>query len=95
MNTIVYNEANPVDAAQIRKLLQEHVCVVSFTKINGETRDMPCTLRADVVPAKPLTEAIEHTPRKQSENNLSVWCTDAAGWRSFRYDSVKQIQVQN
>ena len=95
MTTIVYNEANPVDAEEIRRLLQDHVCTVSFTKINGETRDMPCTLKADVVPVKPLTEAVTHMPRKQSDATISVWCTDAAGWRSFRWDSVKQIQVLN
>jgi WYL_2, Sm-like SH3 beta-barrel fold len=95
MTQIVYTETNPANPENICKLLQEHICTVSFTKINGETRDMPCTLRADLVPAKPLTEAVEHTPRKQSENTISVWCTDAAGWRSFRWDSVTQIKVVN
>ena len=95
MTEYVYTETNPANPENIRKLLQEHICTVSFTKINGETREMPCTLRKDVVPPALVTENTDKAERKRSDNTMSVWCTDANGWRSFRYDSVTRVVVNN
>lgn len=76
---------------QILKCLTTHQCVVKFTKVNGELREMPCTLKPDVVP-----KFERKTPVKEStkeSNTISVWCTDKQAWRSFRVDSVLDIQV--
>jgi acyl-ACP thioesterase len=77
---------------QIVAALRAHVCNVTFTKVNGETRTMPCTLREDIVPAyERKTPAKEATDKEKA--TLSVWCTDKAAWRSFRVDSVLELQV--
>lgn len=69
--------------------LSTNICEVTFTKVNGEQRVMPCTLREDFLPARNES----NTERKVNENVLSVWVTDANGWRSFRVDSVTDIKV--
>lgn len=69
--------------------LSSNICEVTFTKVNGEQRVMPCTLREDLLP--PAKEP--NKERKVNEAVLSVWVTDANGWRSFRVDSVKEIKV--
>jgi hypothetical protein len=62
-------------------LLRKGICEVTFTKVNGERRVMPCTLKEDLLP--PASNKDE--TRKSKDNNLiSVWCTDKQAWRSFK-----------
>lgn len=76
---------------EIRHLLAENLCEVTFTKVNGEIRTMPCTLRADTVP--PLVVKESHEPREFKPETLSVWCTDKGEWRSFRVANVTEVKV--
>ena len=76
---------------ELHRLLEAHDCEVTFTKVDGTTRVMPCTLRADQLPTKPLTE--NSKPRKISHNAISVWCLDKKEWRSFRTENVTNIRV--
>lgn len=78
----------------ITEMLERSVCTVTFTKINGETRRMPCTLRDDFIPAKEVkkvTESIDAKPRKKNDAVMSVWCTDKSEWRSFRLENVVEV----
>lgn len=68
--------------------LQNNICTITFTKINGEQRVMPCTLKEGIVP---LFES--KGTRKPTDELLSVWCTDKSAWRSFRVDSVTDLAV--
>jgi hypothetical protein len=67
--------------------LSTSTCRVIFTKVNGEERDMTCTLQESIVPQVTKTE-IDTKPRKVNEESLSVWDTKAEGWRSFRLANV-------
>lgn len=76
---------------EMQHLLWDHVCEVTFTKVNGEVRTMPCTLKKDAMPvqeAKPLREN-----RDVSYKTLSVFCTDKGEWRSFRVANVTELKV--
>ena len=76
---------------QIVEALKNNVCEITFTKVNGEVRVMPCTLREDLVPKyERKTPAKESTAKETA--TLSVWCTDKAAWRSFRVDSVTNLE---
>ena len=68
--------------------LKKYECTVTFTKVNGETRVMPCTLKEDVVP-KLETKGT----KKPNESVVSVWCLDKREWRSFRVDNVVDLQI--
>lgn len=78
---------------ELLEKLRNRVCEVTFTKVNGEIRTMPCTLRADIVPAYERKTPIKEATEKESAT-LSVWCIDKQAWRSFRVDSVTDIKIQ-
>lgn len=75
---------------EIVALLQAGVCEVTFTKVNGEIRQMPCTLKSELLPVVD-NKLNEEKTRKQNPDNLSVWCTDKNEWRSFKIANVQQI----
>lgn len=76
---------------ELHHLLETYECEVTFTKVDGTVRTMPCTLRQDQLPAKPLTENAK--TRKVTHNAISVWCLDKKEWRSFRTENVTSIRV--
>ena len=71
------------------KTLKENVCVVTFTKVNGEKRVMTCTLREDYLP--PLVEGKQK--KKQNDAVLSVWDTNKKAWRAFRVENVEDVSL--
>ena len=76
--------------------LTKHECTVTFTKVNGETRVMPCTLKEDVIPKPPADVASKSTvKRHENQNVVSVWCTDKREWRSFRVDNVLDLEIKD
>ena len=76
---------------QIVALLQAGVCEVTFTKVNGEIRHMPCTLKTELLPPVDSNKLNEEKTRKQNPDNISVWCTDKNEWRSFKIANVQKI----
>ena len=73
--------------AEIQKLLWNNDCEVTFKKINGEIRTMPCTLQPSAIPE------FKESTREPKVETLSVWCTDKNEWRSFRVMNVTDVEV--
>ena len=82
-----------MDRNQLIETLRTNVCEVTFTKVDGSLRVMPCTLKEGIVP--PYEAKLDDTksPRAKNESVLSVWCLDAGSWRSFRVDNVTEVKV--
>lgn len=79
---------------ELTHLLSEHDCEVTFTKVNGELRTMPCTLQASAIPAKPVDiGSNSNEKRLRSLDVLSVWCLDKSEWRAFKVANVREIRV--
>jgi len=76
---------------EIVAMLQAGICQVTFTKVNGELRKMPCTLKEELLPAKPVKSLQEEKTRKSNADNLSAWCTDKNEWRSFKIANVQEV----
>jgi hypothetical protein len=77
---------------EIRHLLSEHDCEITFTKVDGSVRTMPCTLRTEAMPQRVVTE--EHqTTKLYKPETLSVWCLDKSEWRSFKVANVQRVRV--
>jgi len=74
----------------LKGLLRERVVGVTFIKKDGTERVMQATLSEDFIPEATNSENSANS-RKKSDEALSVWDTEAQAWRSFRWDSVKQI----
>jgi hypothetical protein len=77
-----------MDRNILLEALTKHECTVTFTKVNGETRVMPCTLKEDLVP-----KVEPKGTKKPNEAVVSVWCLDKREWRSFRVDNVVDLQI--
>ena len=88
---IVYEATEDVDTRnrEIRDILRHGVSEITFTKVNGELRTMPCTLDTTLLPPQPLKEF--HETRLYKPETLSVWCVDKSEWRSFRVANVTRI----
>lgn len=84
-----------VDRQTILDALHSGKTLVAFTKTNGENREMLCTLRPDLIPEQPITEAkVDKAPRKENPEVQAVWDLEKQAWRSFRFDSVNFILEQ-
>jgi hypothetical protein len=79
-----------ITKSTLRENLTKCVARVIFTKTDGSTREMNCTLMEDYIPSK-SEPAVRHLPRTENDGVLAVWDLDNSGWRSFRLDSVTSI----
>ena len=64
--------------------LRQRECRVIFTKVNGEERDMVCTLNVDMIPE-------EHAPKGPAGYYVVViraFDVNKQAWRSFRVENV-------
>lgn len=77
---------------ELKELLTEGVVNVTFTKVDGTERTMPCTLNSELIPAEHAPKSSSDAQKARSEVVQAVYVTDAKGWRSFRWDSVKGFE---
>lgn len=71
---------------KIQAVLRQGECEVVFTKANGDEREMVCTLNSEYLP-----DFDPDAPKGESnetEDVVTVWDVEAAGWRRFRIDSL-------
>ena len=69
------------------KNLQMKAMRITFTKVNGEERVMDCTLQEHMI------AQTEESNRKKNEEVLPVFDINKGEWRSFRLDSVTNIEI--
>ncbi len=69
--------------------LREGNCTVTFTKANGDIREMVCTLNSTSIPE---TDMPKNPSAEYTEDIIKVYDIVAAGWRSFRVDSVQTFE---
>ena len=69
------------------KNLQKKTMRITFTKVNGEERIMDCTLQEYMLPPT------NSNNRKENKEVLPVWDINKGEWRSFRLDSVTNIEL--
>jgi len=76
----------------LNNLLKDGVYQVSFTKLDGSTRTMPCTLRPDLLPPRVVTKESKEKIEPIMTETLAVFVTDINEWRSFRVMNVTEIK---
>jgi hypothetical protein len=70
---------------EYKEALSTDIYNVTFTKADGTTREMLCTLKEEFLPeVNPDTAS----SRKENDDVVNVWDVEKDGWRSFRIDSV-------
>ena len=86
-----YSELDPdKQRAYIKELLASDILRVAFTKVNGDSRKMYCTLQDEFVPEhkKYFSES-----KKNNLEVLAVFDMEKADWRSFRMDSITAVEI--
>lgn len=78
---------------EIFSLLRNGVCEVTFKKVNGDERVMPCTLKPELLPEQNQKDLTFETVRERRGDAVSVWCTDAQAWRSFKMANFISIRA--
>lgn len=80
--------AKDLSKTNIQNLLHNGIVNIKFTKVDGSTRLMKCTLMENFI-----TKYDNKTERKKQPNNdvVSVWDVEKNNWRSFRYDSIIDV----
>jgi hypothetical protein len=73
----------------LRRLLSTGIFEVTFAKLDGEMRTMPCTLDEQYLPQVEVKEG--KIKKEKRDETLSVWCTDKKEWRSFRVLNVVRV----
>ena len=78
----------------IRSVLFQNEVTVTFTKKDGEVREMRCTLNEDIMKKNAMEDqfAVKDVGRKYSDDAQSVFDLDKLGWRAFRFDSITGIK---
>ena len=79
-----------MDRQVVLNELHSRVCTVTFEKVNGDFREMKATLHPSYLPQPVVTEEVQPV-RKVNPDVCTVWDTEANGWRSFRFDSIKEF----
>ena len=78
----------------LMETLRKEVLEVTFLKLNGDERKMPCTLITSFLPPAKKDDAItQKKVREVSDKVCAVWAVEAKGFRSFRYDRVTKVEV--
>lgn len=79
---------------ELYELLSKEVVEVTFTKLNGDERTMPCTLIENFLPAAKKDDPLSQKKvREISDKVIAAWAVESKGFRSFRYDRVTKVAV--
>lgn len=72
--------------------LRSGIVTVTFTKKDGSERIMRCTLSPDLTATYEKKTERTKTP---NEGVCAVFDVDVKEWRSFRYDSIKEVKYED
>tara|TARA_B100000768_G_C11205836_1_gene343794 strand:+ start:561 stop:812 length:252 start_codon:yes stop_codon:yes gene_type:complete len=78
---------------EILRQLREGVITVTFTKLNGDEREMDCTLNMGIIPKKahPKTDGNYAEGVDTTIGAIKCYDVNAEGWRSFLMTNVKKV----
>lgn len=87
----------------LKELLRDGIVEIKFTKKDGTERVMNCTLNESIVPIKEVKDEVKQDmvittnsltavkTRVVNTDVLPVYDVNVKAWRSFRFDSIKEI----
>jgi hypothetical protein len=75
----------------LKERLSVGVVKICFEKADGTLREMNATLDPQVLPEPVASDEEINRNRAPNEEVQVVWDIDAQGWRSFRWDRLKEF----
>lgn len=92
-----YQEANDTGRQHLRNwmysMLNESTVQIEFTKADGTTRSMTCTLNEALGAKHVNKQPVNESKTVDKKETCAVWDCNANGWRSFRWDRLRKIAV--
>jgi hypothetical protein len=100
---------NEKELKLFKKWLRSHLnygpVTVIFTKKDGSERVMNCTTNASLVPVieekihvtnteNPIDFPAVKKQKKINEDTMPVYDLESKAWKSFRWDSIKQVRFE-
>ncbi len=82
-----------IDATALMADLSRYVMEVRFTKMDGTSRVMRCTLRKESLPVQEAAQSNQQLLLEGDDPLFRVWDIDARGWRSFHQSQVDTVQA--
>lgn len=73
--------------------LQKGEVEVTFTKVNGDTRIMRCTLNGNFIPPENWPFSTAEKDGIDENTTLPVFDTDIQEWRSFKVKNIIEWRV--
>jgi len=73
----------------LRQLLAHSTMRIVFTKRDGTERTLICTRDMNLVPEENHPKGV----KREAPDSLPVWSILDEGWRSFRFDAVKDVET--
>jgi len=105
-NPVIATQLTAEDLPKFKKWLKEMLAMgpvtVTFTKRDGTERVMECTTSIELVPQEPVHETNTDNPidfpapkreKKVNEDVMPVFDLKSKHWKSFRWDSIKQVNI--
>jgi hypothetical protein len=85
------------DTKLFKKWLKSHLrmgpVTIVFTKKDGTERVMKCTTDITLIMFKdPTVLESKESTRKVNEDIMPVYDLESSAWKSFRWDSIKQVR---
>ena len=80
---------NPNARDWLKEQLKNQTVTVFFEKKDGTMREMNCTLKEDLI--QPYERKENSAPKRQNNDVLPVFDLSKNEWRSFRFDSIREI----
>ncbi len=68
--------------------LSSGICQIKFEKVNGEIRNMNCTLSESIIPESQFSISFD-------DYSQTVYDIEKQAWRSFRWDFLKEVNGIN
>lgn len=91
----VITEAIRARRAEIQSSLRSGIWTVEFTKVDGTSAIMECTLDPRHLPSDPnVIKPMPDPDRTASEHLIHAYAIDRQGWRSFYVSNVTKLYRQ-
>lgn len=107
-NPVIATQLTAEDLPKFKKWLKEMLAMgpvsVTFTKRDGTERVMECTTSPELVPLveekvhitntdNPIDFPAPKREKKVNEDVMPVYDLESKHWKSFRWDSIKQVNI--
>ena len=77
----------------LKLMLTEDILLVTFTKKNGDSREMYCTLQDEFIPEHKKYFSESNSKKQKILEVLAVFDMERADWRSFRMDAITAFEI--